>query len=160
MEKRLKISRNKPNATGANDGKKDKYKRRSPNGLSGNEAGLTGQGNSLEKLEALAESKSRIRAARFRESVEVDLSVDYIPGEVSGEARADFEKSPGARGEDGNDSYAETANSISELSRRRSPEAPPPFAKEKVMARVRDGSIVYFVPPSDQQLSLIHEKDG
>jgi hypothetical protein len=160
MENRVKSSRKKPNATGANEGKKDKYKRRSPNGLSGNKKSMTGQGNSLEKLKALAESKSGIRVARFRESVEVDLAVDYIPGEDSGEARADFEKSIEARGEDGNDSYAGTTNSISELSRRHTREAPPPFAKEKVMARVRDGSIVYFVPPSDQQHSLIHEKDA
>ena len=110
-----------------------------------------------KKIKSLSDSEEGIRPARFRESVELDIAVAYVFGEGSDEERVEFETALATGDEGANDSYSNATNSISELSGIISPEAPPPFAKEKVMARVRDGSVVFFVPPPDRQLSLIQE---
>jgi hypothetical protein len=115
--------------------------------------------HSRKEPDALSDSDNAISQARIRDSAELDLAVAYVLGEASDEERAGFETALAAGDEGANHSYADATNSISELSSILSPEAPPPFAKEKVMARVRDGTIVFFVPPPDRQLSLIHQSD-
>ena len=78
---------------------------------------------------------------------ELDRAVAYVLGEVSDEEKANFETALATGDKNANQSYTNATRTIDELAGVLIPEPPPPFAKDRVMARVRTDSVTYFVPP-------------
>jgi hypothetical protein len=111
---------------------------------------LTGQEFPYESPVKFSDSESEDGAAHFRDSGELDLAVAYVLGEATEEERFGFETALAKGDENANYSYTNATKSISKLTGILSPEAPPPFAKERVMARVREDSVMCFMPPPEQ----------
>jgi hypothetical protein len=84
-----------------------------------------------------------------RDSGELDMAVAYVLGEATEEERFGFENALAKGDEEANSSYNNASRTIDELSGVLVPENPPPFAKDRVMARVRTDSVTYFVPPEE-----------
>jgi len=81
---------------------------------------------------------------------ELDRAVAYVLGEFDGVEKADFEAALATGDKNANQSYTNATRTIDELAGVLIPESPPPFAKDRVMARVRTDSVSYFVPPEEE----------
>ncbi len=90
------------------------------------------------------------RTKRESDKAELDLAVAYVLGETTDEERHGFESALATGDKEANSSYSNATRSIDELTGVLPPEAPPAFAKDRVMARVREDNVTYFVPPPQE----------
>ena len=91
---------------------------------------------------------SLIHKRHFEEKRSVnELTVAYLLGELSEEDLSGIALA--AEDETATAFYTGSSESISELTGLIVPAPPPPAAKERVMSRVREGSVIYYVPPPE-----------
>ncbi|GEM_PF-6990347 len=80
---------------------------------------------------------------------DVDGEVAYMLGDTIEEDRFDTESALMADTGESNAAFLTETQSGDELTGVLPPEIPPSIAKDRIMARVREDSVTYFVPPPE-----------